>query len=513
MVRVLKGLMLGTVGVAVLASAAVLKAAQDDSGTIRGGRLMRVAQKSKTSKKKSSTANKKAMEDDAAATPDAEKKADDTPKPAAAASGADGLLFSRDIAPILVANCGNCHITPPEKKGDFDMSTFKKLIDGPKGDHVIEPGKPDDSNLVFRIKGGDKNRRKMPPGARNNLAEEAITKIEEWVKAGAVLDAGKDPNAMIASYAASVSDLRKFELAKMSPEERDKQVEKAGLDRWKRSAAKSLPEVTTGKHFLLFSNLPKTRADGVVKKMDDEYETVKGLLGPASVEWGEKGSLFVFNDVGHYGEFVQSNQQRRIEEGDIGTAQFSGPEPYVAVVDPLGGREGTESMSAPASRKSSGRSKRGKAASASEEANTGGPERTLAGLLTENFVIGAAQRAGKPPRWVTLGLGALVASQVEPGSPYYRKIKGEAVDVCRSGWQSKANEALGDQEQTPVVRAVGFALMDAIQRQNKRAIAPFVAAMNDGGAKLDEALGKVLNVSREDFLALTGEFVMAQYGR
>ena len=37
--------------------------------------------------------------------------------------------------------------------------------------------------------------------------------------------------------------------------------------------------------------------------------------------------------------------------------------------------------------------------------------------------------------------------------------------------------------------------------------------MNEGGAKLDEAVGNVLGVSREDFLAYTGEYVMAQYGR
>ena len=169
-------------------------------------------------------------------------------------------------------------------------------------------------------------------------------------------------------------------------------------------------------------------------------------------------------------------------------------------------------MSAAAPKRAS-RSKRGKAASASEDSNPGGPERTLAGILTEQFVIGAAARGGKPPRWVTLGLGALVASQVEPGSPYYRKLRSDAADAANQGWQSKANDALGDQEQTPMVRAVGFAIMDFIRTRNRRAIAPFVAAMNEGGTKLDDAIGKVFNASREDFLASSGEYVMATYGR
>jgi len=509
--RVLKGLVVGAVGLAVLASTAALRAAQDGS---TGGRVTRVAQK-KTVKKKAR--GKKAMADDAAAgdtgADPAEKKDAEKPAPAATAApaGGDALIFSRDIAPILVANCGGCHITPEKKRGDYDMTTFKKLLmGGAKKGVPIVAGKPDESHLVRMIKGEEKP--KMPQGARNNLSEEAITKIETWVKAGALLDPGKDPAAPMASYASSVADLRKFELAKMTPEQRDKQVETIGLDRWKKSAVKAKPEVTTGKHFLLFSNLPKTRADSALKKLDDEFEAVKGLLGEKAVDWGEKGSLFVFNDVLNYGEFVQANEQRQVEAGDTGTAQFTVPQPFVAVVDPLGGRDGVEHMASAAPKKAA-RPKRAKSASAGEEASTSGPERTLAGLLTEQFVIGAAARTGKPPRWVTLGLGALVASQVEPGSPYYRKIRADASDLCNQGWQSKANDALGDTDsQKSAVRAVGFALLDFIRSQNRRALGPFVAAMGDGGAKLDDALGKVLGASREDLLNGSGEFIMSKYG-
>ena len=142
------------------------------------------------------------------------------------------------------------------------------------------------------------------------------------------------------------------------------------------------------------------------------------------------------------------------------------------MVDPLGGREGVESLAAATPKKAS-RTKRKAASAASDDANTGGPERTLAGVLTEHFVIGAAQRGGKPPRWLTLGLGALVASRVEPGSLYYRKIRREAFEICQLGWQSKASEALGDQEQTDVVRAVGFAILDWVAAdQNKRGDPP-----------------------------------------
>ena len=94
--------------------------------------MIRVAQK-KTVKKKAR--GKKAMADESA-TPEAapegaEKKEMEKPAPAPApASGSDALVFSRDIAPILVANCGGCHITPPKKRGEFDMTSFQKLLTG-----------------------------------------------------------------------------------------------------------------------------------------------------------------------------------------------------------------------------------------------------------------------------------------------------------------------------------------------------------------------------------------------
>ena len=107
-----------------------------------------------------------------------------------AAAGDSELTFSRDIAPILVGNCIGCH-NAKDKKGKFDMTTFKKLMTGAEKEKVIIPGKPDESPLVLRIKGEETP--KMPPGANRNLADVAIAKIEKWVQAGARLDRGDRP--------------------------------------------------------------------------------------------------------------------------------------------------------------------------------------------------------------------------------------------------------------------------------------------------------------------------------
>jgi hypothetical protein len=488
MSRVVWGLGLSFSCLMVAASVSVPEVEAD---VTPAGRVIRVAQKQKTAKKKART------------TP-AEEPA--TP-PATLAGGI--LKFSKDIAPILVSNCADCHIRQAKKRGDFDMTTFEKLMKGTSKEKVIEPGNPDESHLVLRIKGEETP--KMPQGGNRNLSQEAIAKIEQWVRAGAALDTGVDPKAPIESYASSPEDLRKAALAKMSPAQRDKQVETVGRDRWKKASPKTTPELTSGTHFMLFSTLPKARASAALKKVEDQYETVRSLAGPTSVDWGEKASLFVFNDSASYGEFVQSNEKREVETGEPGTSQFAVPQPYVAVIDPLGGRDAPEPLASSAPKKAS-RSKKGRPGG-TDEASLGGAERTLAGLLTEQFAIGATARTGKPPRWVTLGLGALISSRVEPGSPYYRKIRRDALEVCNLGWVSKANDALGDQERTGVVRAVGFAILDALSKNNASALPPLIAEMAAGGNKLDEAIGAVLDMNRAQFLNASGEYVMTNYGR
>ena len=73
---------------------------------------------------------------------------------------------------------------------------------------------------------------------------------------------------------------------------------------------------------------------------------------------------------------------------------FGTKEPYVAVVDPLGGREDPSLSSA--ARKSS-RSRKG------SEEETAGTERNVTGLLAEQLAIGVLKNEGKVPPWLSTG--------------------------------------------------------------------------------------------------------------
>jgi hypothetical protein len=421
-------------------------------------------------------------------------------KPAAAPAARDdgGLKFSRDIAPILVDNCFRCH-NAEQRKGKFDMTTFEKLMKGADTERVIDPGKPDDSHLVLRLRGEEKPKMPPPQGQRR-FSENAITRIEEWIKQGATLDSGRDPKAPITSYASTAQELQLAEFRKMSPEQRDEYVKKTGLEDWNR-ASKDKPEIAMSKNFVLFSTLPKARVDATLKTMEAQIAKLKGLLGPLGFDTLMKTTLYVFTDRKGFVEFARSVENREVEEEDEASANFDRIAPYVAVADPLHGRE--EAAAAPKRR---GRAKKDDDGS---EAS-----RTLPGVLTEQLVSGVVARGGKAPKWLALGLGAYAASSLERGGPYIASLRRTAYGLCEQGWSSKAQEAFGGEAKTEDQRAVGFAVMDWLGGSYAAGLPRFVRALRDGGReKLDDAITSAFGASREQLLTGSSEYVMSAYGR
>jgi hypothetical protein len=437
------------------------------------------------------------------------KKADTAKKAEVADAGDDkALKFSKDIAPILAGNCTNCH-NPTQKRGKFDMTSFQKLMGGSAAQKVIEPGKPDLSLLILKVRGEQTAGGKMPPGQRN-LAPETIAKLEEWIKAGAMLDKGIDPTATLDSIAPSPEARRRAELAKLSVEERDKKVTEVGMERWKKASAKTTPTVTTGKNFLIFSNLPGPRAERLAKAMEGQRTILGGWLGQSAGALAglEKISLYVFNDSSSYVEFVRSLENREVEPGTEGHGRLDVEQPYIAAIDPLNG--GEESLPAASGRKTS-KSKKAQA----EEANDG-PDRTLVGIVSENLAASALNAGGKPPRWLSYGLGAFLASRVDPkGSNYYRKLREEAVGQYALGWGTKANEVLGDEGAPETIRGVGFSLCECLSSSAPAIFPEFVQGMLQGKEKLDEVIRGCFGdeTTREQFLEQWGGFVASRYRR
>ena len=95
------------------------------------------------------------------------------------ASGAlSAITFEEAVAPILQANCTQCHGSAARLK-NLDLSTFAGLVNGGESGPVITPGKPDESRLYTMIHEGQ-----MPKGGKPLTADQ-IAIIGEWIKAGA----------------------------------------------------------------------------------------------------------------------------------------------------------------------------------------------------------------------------------------------------------------------------------------------------------------------------------------
>jgi hypothetical protein len=224
------------------------------------------------------------------------------------------------------------------------------------------------------------------------------------------------------------------------------------------------------------------------------------------MDWVEKVSLFVFTRKEDFIEFVRTVEGREVETDRTSTAKLSGPQPYVAVVDPLGGKKKEE----PAPKRRT-RAKRG------EEKEGSVADRSLAGLLTEALGSAAVASAGEPPRWLKDGIGTYLASQVEPRSPYYQQLRQKAFAKFQQGWETKATEILGGTDKITAedFRAVSFALVESMwSSQLRQGFPTFVNGMLGGAGQLDEMLKKVYDYTdREDFLVDTAEFVATRYGQ
>jgi mono/diheme cytochrome c family protein len=419
------------------------------------------------------------------------------------------LTFAKDIAPILVANCAGCHKPGGAgvRRGKLDLTTFEKLQKGTSDQKkVVVAGKPEESHLVLRIKGEEVPR--MPLGRNTVLSDEAIAKIEQWVKAGAQLEAGVDPKAAMESYASTPEQMRRQGLAKMPEKERIKLVEAEGLKRWKQANPKLKPEVIPGDHFVIFSTLPKDRASSTLKPLEKQYTHLKRLLGSPAMDWVEPVSLYVFPSRNDFVEFVRSVEGHEADADTQSSAKLGIPQPYVAVVDPAGGKK-----EEPATRRRA-KGKRG------EDRDSTGSDRSLLGVLTEALGSGAVVAAGNPPRWLREGIGTFLASRVdrvESSNPYYRHLRKTALANYEQGWQTKGNEAMGEGSQIAAedLHAVGFALVEAmLTSELQQGFPAFVKGMLQGAAKLDEILKEVYDyANREDFLRDTGEWVADHYGQ
>lgn len=107
----------------------------------------------------------------------------------AATACAETLDFNRDIRPILSDHCYACH-GPDAAKGRkaglrLDQAETARAV-LKSGNRAIVPGDPADSELVRRINQGDPDEIMPPPEFKRPLTKEDRSRLEAWIRQGAV---------------------------------------------------------------------------------------------------------------------------------------------------------------------------------------------------------------------------------------------------------------------------------------------------------------------------------------
>lgn len=97
--------------------------------------------------------------------------------------------FERDVAPVLVHHCLECHHVG-KKSGKLTLATEAGIQAGGEGGEAIVAGKPDESFLLERIVQGE-----MPPpehGKARPLAKKDVDVLRRWIQSGAPWPKGRE---------------------------------------------------------------------------------------------------------------------------------------------------------------------------------------------------------------------------------------------------------------------------------------------------------------------------------
>ena len=103
-----------------------------------------------------------------------------TATPVLAQSPAELEFFEKQVRPLLVASCSECH-GDEKQSNDLRLDSREAMLKGGERGPAIVPGKPDESLLIQAVR--QSGELEMPPDGK--LADKQIAILEHWVEIGA----------------------------------------------------------------------------------------------------------------------------------------------------------------------------------------------------------------------------------------------------------------------------------------------------------------------------------------
>ena len=118
-----------------------------------------------------------------------------SPAPVVLGAGAKSSVdFTKQIVPILTANCYECHGNG-KHKGGVHLDDWKWMTTERKGEWAVKPGDPSASLLLSNIELPESDDSAMPPTG-NRVSSADIALIREWIVQGASAGNGISPGAV-----------------------------------------------------------------------------------------------------------------------------------------------------------------------------------------------------------------------------------------------------------------------------------------------------------------------------
>jgi hypothetical protein len=119
---------------------------------------------------------------------------------------ADSAFFEREVRPILIERCYECHSAEGKTKGGLRLDTRDRTRQGGDSGAALIPGKPEESLLIEAI-GYSKHDLQMPP--KNPLPPDEVAALRKWIEMGAP-DPREDSAGAAKSSGMSLADGREF---------------------------------------------------------------------------------------------------------------------------------------------------------------------------------------------------------------------------------------------------------------------------------------------------------------
>lgn len=213
-------------------------------------------------------------------------------------TGKETVSFGLHVAPILIENCGRCHIND-NPRGNFSMADFRGFLRGGDGGTPLAPGKSAESGIVKRLRGDGVD--VMPPGGK--LDDKDIETIAKWIDEGGAFD-GPDPRMTTRLVAATVK------ADSQTHDELKADRETLASETWKLVMSDVKSEVINGKNFVVTGSTNESRLTDVSRLCEKLTPKIKSSLRADTKKPLVKGniSVFVFDkryDFSEFGKMVE----------------------------------------------------------------------------------------------------------------------------------------------------------------------------------------------------------------